>query len=156
MSIAMSIAVTLHLLGAVVWVGGMFFSHLALRPAAQALLEPPQRLALWARVLGGFFPWVWAAIGVLLASGYWMIFAVLGGMAGPRLHVHLMNGTGLLMILVFLHIYFAPLRRLRRAVAVQDWGEAGRSQGQIRRLMSVNLVLGLLTVVLAAGGRYLA
>ena len=38
----LSIALTLHLLSAVVWVGGMFAAYLCLRPAAGPL-EPPQR-----------------------------------------------------------------------------------------------------------------
>ena len=39
----MALAITLHILGAVIWVGGMFFAYMALRPVAAALLEPPQR-----------------------------------------------------------------------------------------------------------------
>ena len=42
----MSVTITLHLLSAVIWVGGMFFAYMVLRPAAATLLEPPQRLPL--------------------------------------------------------------------------------------------------------------
>ena len=31
------LAITLHLLAAVIWVGGMFFAYIAMRPAAQFL-----------------------------------------------------------------------------------------------------------------------
>ena len=58
----MGIALLLHALAAVVWVGGMFFAHMALRPVAASLLEPPQRLALWVGVFSRFFPWVFVAI----------------------------------------------------------------------------------------------
>ena len=37
----MAIAIPLHLLAAVIWVGGMFFAYMALRPVAASLLEPP-------------------------------------------------------------------------------------------------------------------
>ena len=37
----------LHLSSAIVWVGGMFFAYVCLRPAAIELLEPPARLRLW-------------------------------------------------------------------------------------------------------------
>jgi len=47
----------LHVLASVIWVGGMFFAHQCLRPAAIATLDPPQRLALWRAVFGRFFPW---------------------------------------------------------------------------------------------------
>jgi len=43
----MAYAVTLHILGAVIWVGGMFFAYMALRPAIVETLEPPFRLKLW-------------------------------------------------------------------------------------------------------------
>ena len=40
-----NLAYAVHVLFAVLWVGGMAFAILALRPAL-AVLEPPQRLAL--------------------------------------------------------------------------------------------------------------
>src|SRR6201993_483030 len=88
-------ALILHALSAVVWVGGMFFAHQVLRPAAAAL-DPKPRLLLWSRVLGRFFPWVIVSIVLLLASGYTMVFAVLGGFGRIGLHVNLMQGIGIL------------------------------------------------------------
>jgi uncharacterized membrane protein len=49
-----TVALILHALSAVVWVGGMFFAHQMLRPAA-ATLDPKPRFLLWSRVLGRFF-----------------------------------------------------------------------------------------------------
>ena len=40
-----ALAFALHILGAVVWVGGMFAIYVCLRPAL-VTLEPPQRLRL--------------------------------------------------------------------------------------------------------------
>ncbi len=65
----MAVAIVLHVLSSVLWVGGMFFAYMALRPVAAATLEPPQRLTLWAGVFGRFFPWVWTSIVVLLVNG---------------------------------------------------------------------------------------
>ena len=149
-----ALAITLHVLSAVIWVGGMFFAYMALRPAAGAL-DPPQRLALWAGVFGRFFPWVWAAVILLLLSGYWMLFGYFGGFSGSGVHIHIMHGLGLLMMLLFLHLFFAPYRRLQRAVAASDWPLAGQQLGQIRRIVGINLILGLLVVTVASGGRYL-
>ncbi|RLW71843.1 MAG: hypothetical protein B6D71_00030, partial [gamma proteobacterium symbiont of Stewartia floridana] len=70
----MSIALTLHLLAVIVWVGGMFFAHVILRPVLNQQLEPHQRLPLLLKVFDGFFPWVWASVITILASGYWMLF----------------------------------------------------------------------------------
>lgn len=150
----MALLVALHLLGAVVWVGGMFFAHMALRPAVE-MLTPPQRLPLLAATLARFFAWVWAAVALLLATGYLMIGLALGGFAGLGLHIHLMQGIGLVMMALFAHVWFAPFRRLRAAVAAQDWPAGGTQMRQIRMIVAINLVLGLVTIVVAAGGRYL-
>lgn len=142
-----------HILAAVIWVGGMFFAYVALRPSAGAL-EPALRLPLWHRVFSRFFPWVWASILVLLVSGYGMVFLGFGGFRGIGPHVHIMQATGIVMVLLFLHLFFAPWRRFRRAIAAGDLAVAGKSLEQIRRLVAVNLVLGLFTVVVGASGRY--
>jgi uncharacterized membrane protein len=148
--VSMFIAIALHLLAAVIWVGGMFFAYMALRPVAATLLEPPLRLPLWSQTFARFFPWVWTAVLVLPLTGYWMIFHVFGGFAFVGLHVHLMHAIGLVMIAIFLHVYFAPYRRMNRAIAAGDFPGAGKSLGQIRRLIGINLILGLTTVVIAA------
>ncbi len=151
----MGFAALLHVISAVIWVGGMFFAYMVLRPVAAGQLEPPARLTLWAGVFDNFFPWVWSAILAILATGFWMIFAVFGGMGSVGLYVHAMLGLGLLMVLIFLHVYFAPYRRLKRAVAAQDWPSGGKQLAQIRLLVGVNTIIGLLTVAIASGGRYL-
>ena len=151
----MPIAITLHTLAAVIWVGGMFFAYVALRPVAASLLQPPQRMPLWSQTFARFFPWVWAAVIILPLTGYWMIFWVFGGFAQVGVHVHIMQTIGLIMIAIFLHVYFAPYRRMTRAVAQSDFPEAGKQLGQIRRLIGINLSLGIIAIVSAAGGVYL-
>jgi len=149
----MILGLTLHILGAVVWVGGMFLAYVVLRPAT-GMLEPPARLALWRGVFERFFPWVWASIAALLLSGYGMLFLALGGFAGAGVHVHVMNLIGLIMMALFLHLYFAPWRRLRRALDAGDTAAAAAQLGQIRTIVAVNLGLGLITAVVGASGRY--
>lgn len=151
----MFLAVTLHLLAVVIWVGGMFFAWMALRPVAAKLLEPSLRMPLWSQTFTRFFPWVWAAVIALPATGYWMIFNVFGGFQGLALYIHIMQGVGLLMIAIFLHVFFAPYRRLKKAVTAGNYSVAGKALGQIRRLIGINLLLGLALVVLASAGRYL-
>ena len=124
-------ALILHSLSAVVWVGGMFFALLVLRPATGPLEAGP-RLELWSRVLQRFFAWVFAAIALLLLSGYAMIFGVYGGFRGIGLHINLMQGIGIVMMLLFFHLYFAPWRRFRAAVTRQDYPAAAGQLNQIR------------------------
>jgi uncharacterized membrane protein len=148
----MAVAVALHALAAIVWVGGMFFAHQCLRPAL-AERTPPERLAIMAGALRRFFVWVWIAVIVLLASGLGQIWA-LGGMAAWGPHVHVMLALGIVMMLLFGHLYFAPNRRLQAAVARADWPAAGQALGTIRRIVEINLVLGLITAAIGASGRY--
>ena len=148
-----TVLLIVHSLSAVVWVGGMFFAHQALRPAA-VVLEPGPRLLLWSRVLARFFAWVIAAIVLLLASGFAMISVVLGGFGRIGLSIQLMMGLGIFMMLLFFHLYFAPWRRFRVAVAREDWTEGGRQLSQIRMIVTINLVLGLVVVAIGSSGRY--
>ncbi|WP_050467652.1 CopD family protein [Herbaspirillum chlorophenolicum] len=148
----MLIAKFFHLLGLTIWVGGMFFAHMALRPAL-AVLQPPQRLVLMAATLGGFFIWVWISIALVLGSGLHMML-LMGGHAPP--YVHAMAGIGILMMLIFGHIFFAPFRRLKLAAAQQDWDRASRALRQIRVLVSINLCLGLLTIAIGTLGPMMA
>jgi len=142
----------LHVLGAVIWVGGMFFAHLMLRPSV-GMLEPAIRLPLWRRVLTRFFLWVWLAVAALLLSGFAMI-AALGGFRAVGGYIHAMMGIGLLMMALYTHLYFAPWQRFRAAVGREDWALAQQSLNQIRFVVTVNLVLGLLTVVIGSSGAY--
>ncbi len=152
----MTLAITLHVLAAAVWVGGMFFAYVCLRPVAARLLDPPQRLPLWVHTFGKFFPFVWIAVIALPLTGYWMIFNMFGGMANTPLYIHLMNGIGSLMILIYLHVFFAPYRRLKQAVTEQNWPEGGKRLAQIRILVGINLTLGLIVIAIASGGRFMA
>ena len=148
-----TVALIVHIVAAVVWVGGMFFALLVLRPASGPL-EPGPRLELWGRVLGRFFGWVIAAIVLLLASGYAMVFAVFGGFGGIGLYVQIMQGIGILMMLLFGHLYFAPWRRFRAALGGRDYPEAASQLNQIRWIVTINLILGLITVAVGSSGRY--
>jgi uncharacterized membrane protein len=148
-----AIALALHVLGAVVWVGGMFAIYVCLRPAL-GTLEPPQRLRLMQATFRKFFPWVWVAIVLLLASGYWMIFTTFGGFAGARMHIHLMQGIGLVMVALFVWLFHGPWLAFKRAVDAGDWPTAGANLNRIRQIIAVNLPLGLLVVVIGASGRY--
>lgn len=150
----MSIAIALHILAAIVWVGGMFFAHMVLRPVAVDQLELPVRLPLWAACFDRFFVWVWHAVVLLPLSGYWILFAVLGGMANAQPYIHLMQGIAWVMIALFVFLYFVPYRRLKEAVSSEDWSQGGKALGMIRRIVTINLILGLSTAVIATAGRH--
>lgn len=149
----MAVLLALHVLAVVVWVGGMFFAYVVLRPAAGPL-ESERRLQLWHRVFGKFFPWVWTSIILLLASGYGMMFGYFGGFVGAALYIHVMQAIGIVMMLLFLHLFFAPWRRFGRAVESQQFAEAAKHLDQMRRIVATNLWLGLVTIIVGASGRF--
>jgi uncharacterized membrane protein len=148
-----ALALAAHILGAVVWVGGMFAIYVCLRPALGAL-EAPQRLRLMRTTFQNFFPWVWAAVLLLLASGYWMVFVTFGGFSGTRLHIHLMQLIGWVMIGLFVWLFHGPWLTFKRALDSEDWPVAGASLNRIRQIIAINLPLGLIVVIIGASGRY--
>ena len=141
-----------HVLGVVVWVGGMFVLHFAVRPSAARLQEPSVRLTFLSSTLGRFMSWAALSIFVLLASGLAMIF-IGGGFRNAHLSVHLMLAVGLVMMLLYLHIRFAPFKRMRAAVMASDWAAAAANLNIFRKMVAINLVLGFLTIAIATIGR---
>ncbi|NLZ12175.1 MAG: hypothetical protein GX086_12685 [Alcaligenaceae bacterium] len=145
---------TLHVLSIIVWVGGMVFAHFYLRPSV-AMLEPPVRLRLMADVLGRFFRDVLGAALIAVATGIWMIgrTARAASEAGVVFQMpvgwHIMSATGVLMLLIFLGIRFRLYPKLVNAVSSADYEVAGRALASIRGWVSVNLVLGVVTVIVA-------
>ena len=151
----MSVSIALHLLSAILWVGGMIFAHMMLRPAAVQVLEPPLRLNLWIQVFRRFFLWVWISVITLLSSGYWMVFNIFGGFAQVGIHIHVMHGLGIVMVLIFMHVFFVPYRKLRHAVIVENFQEGAARLAQIRQLVGINILIGLVISIFASAGRYL-
>lgn len=143
----------LHVLGAVLWVGGMAFAILTLRPAL-SVLEPPQRLALHQGVFQRFFRLIWHAMPIVLLSGWILLFGWYGGFRGAGWHVHLMHLTALIMAAVFVAIVTGPWKGFRAAMAAGDTAAAAAAANAIRQLVTANLALGLLTVGVAAWGRF--
>lgn len=142
----MLLALWLHLLGIVVWIGGMFFAQMALRPSVNAL-PPEQRLPLLAAVMGRFLGWAGAAIVLIFASGGAMMVADRG--AGATLAVRVMAGIAVVMTLIYVYIVARPFRALRSGVAARDWAAAGAAMGVVRLLILINLELGI--AALSAG-----
>ncbi len=130
-----------HLLFAVLWVGGMFFALVVLRPSL-VVLSPADRDALHLGVFRRFFLIVWHAMPIVLLTGYAMVGLVYGGFPNVGWNVHVMHLTGLIMAGLFLLVFFGPWKAFRRGNTA--------AIGKIRQLVLANLVLGIVTVVVAA------
>jgi uncharacterized membrane protein len=136
-----------HILAAVLWVGGMFYALVVLRPAL-AVLENAPRLQVHMLTLKRFFLVVWHAMPLMLLTGWGMIGAAGWGMAHLPWYVNAMQGLALLMAAIFLYTFFAPYRRLRRAIR-----PGPEILARIRLMITINLVLGVAVIVIASFGQ---
>lgn len=144
---------TLHTLAAVVWVGGMFFAHMVLRPALLAE-EPALRLGVWSKVFPRFFAWVWLAVALLPSTGYVMVFVDFGDFAAAGHHVALMHIVGWVMVALYAFMVVRPFRQFQAAVAEKTWQTAAQHLGVMRRIVTTNLILGLAVIVAGVSGRF--
>jgi uncharacterized membrane protein len=139
----------LHIVGFTIWVGGMFFAYMSLRPIAASRLEPEMRLRLWEGVLEKFFFWVWISVAAILFSGIYMMAQI----GRPPVYVSLMFVVGIIMMAIFAHVFFAPFKRLKNAVEGNDWQKGAAALSQIRTLVGINLILGFVTIAAGSLGR---
>ena len=88
------LVLAIHILCIVIWVGGMFFALIVLRPSLSSL-DPAPRVAVHNQVFRRFFLVIWHVMPIALITGYAMLFGVYGGFAGANWAVQTMQGLGL-------------------------------------------------------------
>ena len=125
----------------------------ALRPAAIAAMEAQSRAILMGEVWKRFFALVLAAIVLLFTTGthlYTQTFRatrLATGDGGVPLGWNIMLVLGLVMMLIFGHIYFAGFKKYKRAIAAGDWPLAAKAASLIHTMTLVNFSLGWLAIV---------
>ena len=144
-----AVTYSLHLLAALIWVGGMFFAWMILRPAAMTALEGPARLKLWVEVFQRFFGWVWVAVVILPISGVGLLHMRFSGFETAPRYVQIMMGVYIVMVALFIRIQSLQLPELRKAVEAQEWAAGAAVMGRIRRLVGCNVLRGLALVAIA-------
>jgi uncharacterized membrane protein len=149
MPTVIALALLVHLLCAIFWIGGMATLHTIVRPAvATEVTEPLPRLRLMRRVVDDFVRAAgWSVLG-LWVSGLALVH--LGG--GWRLQppgVHAMATLALVMTLVYGWIRWRGLPRLREAVQAGAAPVAAEALAVVRARVLLNLVLGVLVCVCA-------
>ena len=147
---AFALAYSLHVLAALIWVGGMFFAWMILRPAAMTALDGPPRLKLWVEVFRRFFVWVWIAVVILPISGVGLLQLRFNGFETAPRYVQIMMGLYIVMVALFIRIQSLQLPELRQAVEAEQWAAGAAVLGRIRRLVGCNLIVGLVLVGIAA------
>ncbi len=139
----------LHVLGAIVWVGGMIGMRIAVHPGLQHIEDARARLARTLEIVGNLFRLVLPFIVLLLLTGLVMGLAI--GAEGTRsgAFVHMKEAIWTVMT-----VNYAMMVR-RRNVAERyflsgDLANAARTMAPVAKIMlPLNIFLGL--VALAAG-----
>ncbi len=139
----------LHVLGAIVWVGGMIAMRIAVHPALQHIEDAKVRLARTLEMVGNLFRLVLPFIVLLLLTGLIMGFAVGSGGTKSGMFVHMKEGIWLIMTL-----NYAMMVRLRnraeRFFISGDLAGARKAMEPVAKIMlPLNILLGL--IALAAG-----
>ena len=70
----LNIALALHVLAVVVWIGGVSFATVALLPALRCLTDPHERIAMFEAVESRFAPVARSSIIVAGATGLYLIY----------------------------------------------------------------------------------
>ena len=147
-----AIPLFIHLLCAAFWVGGMATMHFAVRPSAVATLEPPLRLRMMAATLRRFFVGVDASVTLLFVTGVAMILSA-GGFRGLHWHIEAMMSIAIVMAAIYVYIRASVFKAMRRAVEESAWPVAAARLNTVRKLVMVNLVLGVIVFGVATIGR---
>ena len=144
----------LHAVAATLWIGGIFFAFVALRPAAQEVLQARGRLHLWRAAYRKFFRLVWLLITMLLATGYYQLFFRFAGFANSQPYLHLMHTIGLIMVVAFCYLYFSLYGKLCRLIDTEDISAASDTLKKMRPVMATNLFLGIVITAVGVCGPY--
>lgn len=100
----------LHILFAMVWIGGMAFNLLFLHPALKRMSQENTRKEVVSEVLKRFFLGVWLSIAVLFLTGMWMWHSVRPDFSSnPLFHIKLFLFG--IMVINFTYIYFWLFRK---------------------------------------------
>ena len=144
------VVLAFHLLAIVLWVGGMAYALLVLRPSL-GLLDATPRMNVHLQTLRRFFRLVWHVMPIALLTGWSMLVFKEGGFAHAPWFVNTMQGLAIVMAVVFAWGFFAPYRRLRRAIR-----PTSSQLDAARAPLAINLALGATIVLVACLGHFAA
>lgn len=143
-----SIIVFLHVISAVIWVGGMIAIRFAVHYSMQNIEEPKIKLARTLELLKRFFSMVIPAILTLLITAIIMIIAL--GFKGTELYsvVVVKEIIWTIMTLIFITIYI----KRNKAQKAFDSGNFASAKNNLLPIATyfipINIILGLIAIFL--------
>ena len=142
--------ILLHVMGAVVWVGGMIAMRFAAHYAFLDISTPQQRLPILSHALKRLFYIVLPFVIVLLATGG--VLTVGYGMKHTDFY-YLAHIKETIWTVMFLNLVAMMVRRSKadKAMEAGDYKKAGALLGLIGKVMvPVNIVLGITAIAVGA------
>ena len=140
--------VFLHVLSAIIWVGGMIAIRLAVHPTMQTIDDPKIKLGKTLALMGKFFNIVMPFIFILLLTAIILIFAM-----GKSPEIEMKENIWMIMTANFTWMY---LKR-RKAQKLFDEGKLPEAKTVVtlipKILLPLNIVLGLVALWLGVGLR---
>lgn len=148
-----AIAHAVHQIGVLIWVGSLFFVRLILLPVTSTVKNHMVRMRLRLEAYKRMFRWGWVGLVLTLGSGLLLITSMES--VSLPLHVQVMASIAAIMFLLHLAGYLAFLLNMDVAVAEERLIGAAKNNFWIRKLIWVNLFLGLVAAILGAAGAHL-
>ncbi len=140
--------VFLHIVSAIVWIGGMIAIRVSVHPVLQSLEDPKIRLQETLQIVGRLFHLVMPFIVILIATGVAMQEGFGLAESGLGTEVLIKEGIWAVMTLNFTYMYF----KRKKAVRLFEEGNLSAAKTQISRLpnllLPINIALGLAEVFL--------
>jgi uncharacterized membrane protein len=136
----------IHLLCVVLWVGGMAFLLVTLRPS-MAAIDPAARLVLQGAVFRRFFRLVWQIMPMAIVSGLLLLILSYSHQALPW-EVMVMQTGGVLMAAIFIGMVLVPNKRFQAKLA--DGTATAADVAPIRRLIWLSLGIGTIILISVA------
>jgi uncharacterized membrane protein len=139
-----TIIVFLHVISAVIWVGGMIAIRLTVHPSLQSIENPKIKLGKTLEIVGRLFKLVIPFILILLLTAVTMEL----GLGLKSATVHIKEAIWTMMTLNFAFMYF----KRSKAQKLFDSGNLPAAKEQVKLLpnllLPINIVLGVIAIVL--------
>ncbi len=138
-----AVLVFLHVVSAVVWVGGMIAIRVAVHPSLQGIDDPKLKLAKTLQIVGRLFNLVIPFIVILIVTA--TLMAVGLGFKGTDLYwlVHIKEVIWTVMTINFIYMYI----RRKKAQRLFDAGDLAGTKVRLsilpNILLPINIVLGI-------------
>ena len=138
-----TIIVFLHIISAVIWVGGMIAIRVAVHPSLQSLEEPKLKLGKTLQVVGKLFKLVIPFIIILIITA--TLMAVGLGFKGTDLYwlIHVKEAIWTIMTINFIYMF----RQRSKAQKLFDSGDLSSAKKCVSKLpnllLPINIILGI-------------